>query len=230
MDRVHPALPAYPARSLPEEAANYLTHGTALILSIWGLLRLLSTTDSRGTVGQVAGVAIYGGSMVALYFASTIYHAVQHGCLKSRLRLFDHATIYLLIAGTYTPFLLALPRPWPTWGLGAIWCLAALGIFLKVSFGLRYERLSMATYLAMGWLGILAIRPLLERISAAGVAWLVAGGLAYTVGTLFYVRRDVKYSHAVWHMFVVLGSALHYGAIVLYVVPLTFLASAGRPS
>jgi hemolysin III len=210
------------AEALPEEAANYLTHGTGLAMSICGFLQLLSLTSGRGTAGQVAGVAVYGGSLVVLYLASTSYHAVQQARLKSSLRVFDHATIYLMIAGTYTPFLLALPNPWPTLGTSAVWLLAVVGIVFKIVFGFRYERFSIAMYLSMGWMGVLTVKPLFDRISAGGVAWLVAGGLAYTVGTLFYVRREIKYSHAVWHAFVLLGSSLHYGAIILYIVPLTF--------
>lgn len=208
-------LPAVPGS---EEVANYLTHGGGLVLSLCAWLQLLAMTQ-RGTPGQQAGAAVYGGSLIALYLASTSYHAVRHVGLKSKLRVFDHASIYLMIAGTYTPFLLALPGPWPTWGLAAVWLLAAVGVAFKIAFRFRYERLSVSMYLAMGWIGILAIGPLVERISADGVAWLLAGGLAYTVGTMFYVRKDVRYAHAIWHVFVLAGSALHYGVIVLYVVP-----------
>ncbi|HEV3138458.1 MAG TPA: hemolysin III family protein, partial [Pirellulales bacterium] len=123
---------------------------------------------------------------------------------------------------TYPPFLLALQNSWSTWGLAAIWFLAAAGVCFKAFLGFGYERLSVTLYLVIGWLGILAIQPLIERISTRGVAWLIAGGLAYSSGTFFYIRTEVKYSHAIWHVFVLLGSALHYGAIVLYVVPLTF--------
>ena len=158
-----------------------------------------------------------------LYLASTTYHAVRHAGLKTRLRVFDHASIYGLIAGTYTPFLLALPGRWPTWGLAAVWLMAAVGVAFKVAFGFRHERLSVGMYLAMGWIGVLAMGPLVQRITADGVAWLLAGGLAYSVGTLFYVRKDVKYAHAIWHLFVLAGSALHYGAIVLYVMPRAYL-------
>lgn len=205
-----------------EEVANYVTHGAGLAMSVCGLWQLLSVAAGRGTVGQVAGVALFGGSMIVLYLASTLYHAVERAGLKHSLRVCDHAAIYLLIAGTYTPFLLALPSPWPTWGLGVVWFLAALGIGFKLVLGFGYERLSVIMYLAIGWLGMLALPQLIDRISGRGVAWLLAGGVAYTCGTLFYIRREAKYSHAVWHVFVVLGTALHYGAVVFYVVPLTF--------
>jgi hemolysin III len=155
-----------------------------------------------------------------LYLASTLYHAVQHAGLKGKLRVCDHASIYLMIAGTYTPFLLTLPSPWPTWGLTAVWLLAMVGVAFKIAFRFRYERLSVTMYLLMGWIGVLAIGPLVERISADGVAWVLSGGLAYTVGTMFYMRKDVKYAHAIWHVFVLAGSALHYGAILLYVMPI----------
>lgn len=211
------------ATPLPEEVANSVTHGAGLVMSIGGLWQLLSATNGRGTFGQVVGVALFGGSMVVLYLASTLYHVVQRAELKKHLRVCDHAAIYLLIAGTYTPFMLALPNPWPTWGLGVIWLLAAVGVCFKLILGFGYERLSVVMYMAIGWVGILAIQPLVERISLAGVAWLIVGGLAYTLGIIFFVRDEAKYSHAVWHVFVVLGTAIHYGAITLYVVPLTFV-------
>jgi len=204
-----------------EELANCLTHGAGLALSIFGLQQLVAAAGTHSTAWQLAGFTVYGSSMVVLYLASCLYHAVQSAELKSKFRLLDHASIYLLIAGTYTPFLLALPRPWPTWGMAAIWSLALLGVGFKLVCGHRYERFSVTMYLAMGWLGIFALSPLLERVTPVGVSWIVAGGLAYTIGTLFYVRRELRYSHAIWHMFVVLGSGLHYGAVIFYVVPLT---------
>jgi hemolysin III len=203
-----------------EEVANYLTHGGGLLLSLCAWLQLLGMTG-HGTAGQQLGAAVYGGSLIVLYLASTSYHAVRHVGLKTKLRIFDHASIYLLIAGTYTPFLLALPGQWPTWGLAVVWLMAAAGVAFKVAFGFRHERLSVGMYLAMGWIGILAMGPLVDRITADGVAWLLAGGLAYTMGTMFYMRKDIKYAHAIWHIFVIAGSALHYGAIVLYVMPRT---------
>jgi hemolysin III len=210
---------------LSEEKANFVTHGAALALSLVGMQPLLAATAGCGSVAQVAGTAVFGASMVLVYLASTIYHAIQDARLKSTFQVIDHATIYLLIAGTYTPFLLALPAPWPTWALAAIWSLAGLGVLFKAVFGPRHERLSMTMYLAIGWIGVLAINPLVERVSCGGVACLLSGGLAYTAGTIFFTRHDVKYAHAIWHMFVVLGSALHYSAVVLYVIPLGFRLS-----
>ncbi len=208
------------ASSIGEETANSLTHGAGLLLGICGLWQLLSTATSHGTFGQVAGVAVFGGSMVVVYFASTVFHLVERSDLKKRLQICDHAAIYVMIAGTYTPFLLALPGPWRSWGLGAVWLMAALGVGFKLTMGVKQARLSTMMYLAMGWMGLLAIPALLEHISTGGVAWLLAGGLAYTFGTLFYIRPEVRYSHAVWHVFVVIGTVLHYGAILLYVVPM----------
>jgi len=215
------SLVCLPVVAASEEVANYLTHGGGLVLSLCAWLQLLAMTE-RGTPWQQLGAAVYGGTLIVLYLASTSYHAVQQAGLKSKLRVCDHASIYLMIAGTYTPFLLALPAPWPTWGLASVWLLAAVGVGFKIAFGFRYERLSVTMYLLMGWIGVLAIGPLVERISADGVAWLLSGGLAYTVGTMFYVRKDAKYSHAIWHVFVLAGSGLHYGAIVLYVMPRTY--------
>lgn len=214
-------LPLLAHHSGSEELANCLTHGAGLALSILGLQQLVSTASARGANWQLAGLAVYGSTMVVLYLASCLYHGVQSEALKRKFRTLDHASIYLLIAGTYTPFLLALSGPWATWGLATIWLLAALGIGFKLMFGHRYERFSVSMYLIMGWLGVFALRPLVDRVTPLGVSWLVAGGLAYTVGTLFYVRREKRYSHAIWHLFVVLGSGLHYGAVLFYVVPLT---------
>ncbi|MBI3838079.1 MAG: hemolysin III family protein [Planctomycetia bacterium] len=205
---------------LSEEVANYVTHGAGFALSVVGMHELIWATHGRGTVGQIVGVAVYTGSMMVLYLASTLFHAIRDPGLKSAFRAADHAAIYLLIAGTYTPFLLALPNP--AWILSLIWSLAGLGILFKVLFGFEHERVSLFMYMAMGWLGLVVTKSLAERVTVGAVAWLIAGGLAYTAGTMFYVRPEVKYSHAVWHVFVVLGTALHYGAIVFYVVPLTF--------
>jgi hemolysin III len=202
-----------------EEGANLATHGLGLVFSVAGAFQLLAATEGRGTAGQVIGTAIFGGSMVGVYLASSLYHAAQDERRKKRLQIIDHAAIYLMIAGTYTPFLLALPDPWPNWVLPAIWCLAALGVGFKARFGSAHQRLSMMTYLAIGWIGLLAIRPLVEHVSLDAVGFLLSGGLAYTIGTVFFVRRDIRYSHAIWHVFVLLGSALHYSAVILCVIP-----------
>lgn len=205
-----------------EEVANYLTHGAGLVMSLFGMQQLFTATHGRGTVGQVMGLGLFIGSMVVLYLASTLYHAVKTESLKKHLRTCDHAAIYLLIAGTYTPFLLSMTNAWSTWGLAAIWGTALAGVCFKLCFGFRYERFSIALYVLLGWVGVFTIYPLAQRISLHGIAWLLAGGVAYSAGTYFYIRSEVKYSHAIWHLFVLLGSALHYGAILLYVVPLTF--------
>jgi len=215
------SLVCLPAVAESEEVVNYLTHGGGLVLSLCAWLQLFAMTHD-GTPGQQLGAAVYGVTLIVVYLASTAYHAVRHTGLKTKLRVFDHASIYLMIAGTYTPFLLALPGAWRTWGVPAMWLLAAVGIAFKIAFGFRYERLSVTMYLLMGWIGILALGPLVERISTEGVAWLLTGGLAYTIGTMFYVRPEIKYAHAIWHIFVLAGSALHYGTIVLYVLPRTY--------
>lgn len=207
---------------LSEEAANYLTHGAGLVLSLAGVRHLLTEAAGHGSWRQVAGLGVFGGAMALVYLASTVYHAAEHAGWKRMLRVCDHAAIYLMIAGTYTPFLLSLSAPWRTWGLVGVWTLAAAGVVFKLVMGVRFDRLSVAIYLLMGWIGVLLIGPLVGRITAHGVGWLVAGGLAYSVGTLFYVRSDMRYGHAVWHLFVLLGSALHFWAVAAYVVPLTF--------
>ncbi len=213
------------ARPPSEEKANFVTHGAGLALSVVGMQQLLAAAAGRGSVAQVAGASVFGVSLVLVYLASTIYHAIRDARLKKTFRIIDHAMIYLLIAGTYTPFLLALPTPWPTWVLAVIWTLAGAGVLFKAFFGPRYARLSMAMYLAIGWVGVVAINPLVEHVSPGGVACLLLGGLAYTVGTIFFARHDVKYAHAIWHLFVVLGSGLHYSAVILYVIPLSFQLS-----
>ena len=203
-----------------EESLNSLTHGVAAALSCYGMVLLMAATHGHGSLAQVAGAAVFSGSMVLAYLASTLYHAAVNRRLKYALRIADHATIYLLIAGTYTPFMLALPDRSASWMLGIVWSLAGLGIASKIVFGFRFEQLSRATYLAMGWLGLLTLGPLVQRVPAGGMGCLLAGGLAYTSGMLFYTRGQVRYAHAVWHVFVMLGSALHFGAVLYFVVPL----------
>ena len=203
-----------------EEILNSYTHGVGLASSIAGFVVLLILAARYGTAWHIAGCIIYGSSLICLYLASTLYHGIPLLRWKRILKIFDHSAIYLLIAGTYTPFLLVNLRG--TWGwslLGVIWGCAMAGITFKFWFVDHAKALSTALYLAMGWLVLVAAKPLVAHVSAIGLRWLVAGGVLYTVGVVFYASRRVPYSHAVWHLFVMAGSVCHYLAVIYAVVP-----------
>lgn len=206
--------------TLREEIANSITHGIGAALSIAGLVLMLSLAARTGDGWRIAGVVVYGSSLVLLYLASTLYHAFQHPPIKRFWRRMDHIGIYCLIAGSYTPFLLVTLRG--TWGwilLGIIWTLAALGIVFKMFFMDRFKLANVAIYLLMGWLIVLIFGPLASQLGTAGVAWLIAGGLAYTGGVAFFVWERLPYNHAVWHLFVMAGSACHFCAVFFHVLP-----------
>ena len=201
-----------------EEVANAATHGVGLVASLAALPLLIILAARRGDAWGIVGASVFGASLVAVYFTSTIYHLVKPGRSKDVWRRLDHAAIYLLIAGTYTPFtLVTLRGPWG-WSLfGIVWGVAAAGISLKVIFGPRLRRLSTFAYLALGWLVIIAIQPLLARVGWSGLTWLVAGGVAYSVGVVFYAcDKRWPFSHSVWHVFVIGGSVCHTIAVALY--------------
>ena len=203
--------------SLGEEIANSVTHGIAALASVAALPILLVVTIGRGDPWQVTGGAVFGGTLVILYVASTLYHALPHPRAKRVFRILDHSAIYLLIAGTYTPFALgALRGPWGWTLLAAVWSLAALGITAKATLGFRFPRLSTAVYIVMGWLGIIAFKPLLTHIGVAGMMWLLAGGLCYTAGVIFFAWERLRYGHMVWHLFVAAGSVCHFFAVLWY--------------
>jgi hemolysin III len=214
--RMKTAIPTY-TRS--EEIANSLTHGAGLVLSVAGLSVLVTLAALRGDAWTVVGGAVFGASLVVLYGASTLYHALRARRWKRVLRVFDHAAIFLLIAGTYTPFTLAnLRGPWG-WSLfGVVWALAAAGVVLKAFFTGRFGILSTLIYLFMGWLVLLAIRPLVGALPHGSLVLLFAGGAAYTAGTLFYCWKRLPYHHAVWHLFVLAGSSCHFFAVLGSVV------------
>lgn len=202
-----------------EELANSLTHGLGLILSIAGLVTLLSLAVMRGSAWCIVGCAIYGSTLLCLYVASTLYHGVRSGRLKRILNICDHSAIYLLIAGTYTPFLLVNLRGGWGWSLFAvIWGLAMAGILLKVWLVKYSSILSTALYLLMGWLVLIAVKPMLLRVPLSGLLWLLAGGVLYTVGVVFYAWKKLPYNHAIWHGFVLAGSACHYFAVLCSVI------------
>ena len=203
-----------------EEIAASVTHGIGAALALVGLAVVVAAAARSGSARHVLSTAIYGGTLVFLYLASTLYHAVQQPRAKRVLKILDHVGIYLLIAGTYTPFtLVTLRGPWGWSIFGVIWGLAALGIALEAFWLFRPKWSSALVYVAMGWIIVIAMRPLMARLPAPGLALLVAGGLAYTLGTLFYVCKRVRYMHAVWHAWVLAGSACHFLAVRYYVVP-----------
>lgn len=205
-----------PSPSLGEEIANSITHGAGFIASLVALPVLAVSAAGRGPL-QMFGKVTFGAALVLLYGASTLYHALPPCRAKQVVRTLDHSAIYILIAGTYTPFAVgALRGPWGWWLLAVIWSLALFGIVAKATVGFRFPRLSTVVYLLMGWLILVAIRPLLASVALPGVAWLLAGGVAYTGGVLFYVRDRIRYNHMVWHLFVAAGSVCHFIAVLLY--------------
>lgn len=205
------------SQSPAEEFANSLTHGLGLLASI-AALPVLVGTAAGGGAWLVAAAAVYGASLVVLYTTSVLYHALTGARAKAVVRRCDHAAIYLLIAGTYSPFLLGpLRGPWGWSLLGVVWGCAVVGVCCKAIFGIRLQHLSTALYVAMGWLMLVAIVPLKRAVPPAGIAWIVAGGLLYTGGVAFYVvDRRVRFAHAVWHLFVLAGSAAHFWAVLRY--------------
>lgn len=206
-------------QTLGEEIANSVTHGIGAILSLAGLIVLVIIASTRGTAWHIVASVVYGVCLLLLYLCSTLYHALPGVRVKRLFRIFDHSAIYLLIAGTYTPFTLVNLRGVWGWSLfGVVWTLAACGIVFKGLFIGRLEMLSSAVYVAMGWVVVVAIRPLLSVLPWEGFLWLLAGGVAYTAGLLFYASKT-RYAHAVWHLFVLAGSVLHFCAVYRYVLP-----------
>ncbi|MBN1829172.1 MAG: hemolysin III family protein [Deltaproteobacteria bacterium] len=210
-----------PRYTVGEEIANSITHGIGVLGAIAGLVVLIMLASRYGDVWRIAASAVFAASLVILYGASTLYHSISFPRAKKILRTIDHVAIYLLIAGTYTPFtLITLRGPWG-WSLfGATWGLALLGILIQFTRLSRVRNLSLVLYLAMGWAVVAAIRPLIANLSGTALSLLIGGGMAYTVGTFFYVWRRIPFSHAIWHGFVLLGSTLHFFAVSLQVVRL----------
>jgi len=205
-----------------EEFASALTHGFGAVAALAGGIVMITLAALRGDGWQLAAAIVFSASMLLLYVASTLYHAVQRPLAKARLKVFDHCAIYLLIAGTYTPFTLVGLRGDVGRNLFiAIWSLAAVGIVFKLFFTGRFKLFSTAVYIAMGWLIVVAIRPVWVALDASTLAWLLAGGIAYTLGTVFYHRPSMRWSHAVWHLFVVTGSVCHYIAVLSQVLART---------
>jgi hemolysin III len=211
------ALPKY---SRGHELANSITHGLGIALSVAGLMVLVALAALRGTVWHVVSFSVYGVTLVLLFTASTLYHSVRSLRVKRILRAVDHSSIYLMIAGSYTPFtLVCLRGPWG-WSLFAcVWGAALAGIFIKAFYTGRFRALSTAIYLTLGWIAVVALKPLLGVLPLAGFVWLLAGGVVYSSGILFYAWKRLPYHHAIWHLFVLAASICQYIAVVLYVLP-----------
>lgn len=206
-------------QSRGEEIANSISHGTGFVATLAGFPFLIVSALQHGATA-VVGAAVFGASMSTLYLTSTVYHSLRSEHAKRIARIVDHGAIYLLIAGTYTPFTLgALHGAWGWTLFGMIWALALFGVLLKSMGGIKYHKLSTALYLAMGWLVVIAAKPLWLHVPGWGLFWLAAGGVAYTAGVVFYVlSHKVRYAHFVWHLFVLTGTACHYVAVLNYAV------------
>ena len=205
---------------IKEETINAVTHGARAVLGAAGLAVLVALAALRGDAWHVVSCAIYGATLVLLFTSSTLYHSFRGPRVKHVFRVIDHSSIYLLIAGTYTPFLLVSLRGGWGWSLfGVVWGLALAGIAFQVFFVDRFRLAQTLIYLGMGWLVVVATRPLLQRVPLGGLLWLLAGGLSYTLGAVFYLWKKLPYHHGIWHLFVLAGSVCHYFAILLYVIP-----------
>lgn len=204
-----------------EEIANAITHGIGVLLSIIALVFLIRYSVDKGTVWHVVSFTIYGITMLVLYVSSTLLHSFPEGKVKDILEVFDHSSIYLFIAGSYTPFLFVIVKGTIGWTLfGIVWGMAVCGIVFKMFFVKKFLFLSTLLYILMGWLIVLAWEPLTSVLSGGGLSLLVWGGILYTVGCVFYVWRGFPFHHAVWHLFVLAGSMLHFFSVFWYVLPL----------
>ena len=206
--------------SFCDELASSVIHGIGIVLSIAGLATLVAFAALHGDALAVTACAVFGTSLVLLYTASTLYHSISVAAAKPALRVLDHIAIYVLIAGTYTPFtLIALPGPWGLSLFVAVWILALAGSALELGLFRRYHKLAVLLYVGMGWIGMIAFKPLSAHLQTGGMLLLIGGGVAYTLGVPFYLWRRLPYHHALWHGFVLAGSVLHFLAVLLYVIP-----------
>ncbi len=206
--------------SVGEEIVHALTHGLGVILSIAALSWMLYVSIGAADPWRIAASSIYGATLIMLFLASTVYHSMYASRHREIFRLLDHCAIYLLIAGTYTPFLLVAMRTDTGWWLfGTIWALATAGIVKKLWFRHRFPKIALASYLAMGWLAVAAAPQIADAIGANGMAWLIAGGVSYSVGAVFYALDRIPFNHAVWHVFVLAGGLCHFLSIAWHVLP-----------
>ncbi len=209
-----------PRYTRAEERANSLTHGVGTVLAVIGLIVLIVCAKLHGTTRHVVSCSVFGAALILLYLISTLYHAVFHQQAKALLRILDHSAILVLIAGTYTPITLVnLQGVWGWWLFAVIWTLAIVGIVIETTRLRRYRKVMIGLYVSMGWAVVVAVRPMLHNFGHGGLWLLLAGGLAYTGGIVFYLWHRLPYNHAIWHLFVLAGSILHYFAILFYVIP-----------
>lgn len=202
-----------------EEKLNVITHAIGLLLSITALVFLILHASFDGTARHIVSFTIFGSSLILLYSASTIYHYVQKPALRRKLNILDHSAIYILIAGTYTPFTLVTLKGWVGWTIfGITWGIALIGVFFKMFYTGRFDKISTIAYIAMGWIIIFAIKPLIDNLPVNGLYWLLAGGVFYTIGAVLYSLPKIKYNHAIFHVFVLLGSFSHFMAVYFYVL------------
>jgi len=205
------------AQSPGEELANSVSHGVGLLAAIAATPVLLLSAVRHGGAARIAGAGVFAAAMVLLYLASTLYHALPGNRAKRVFQVLDHAAIFLMIAGTYTPFTLGVLRGAWGWTLfGLVWGLALAGVVLTAAGGVRYPKLTTSLYLGMGWLILVAVKPLWLRMPPEGLFWLLAGGIAYTVGVVFYAAKRLRYGHFVWHLFVIAGTACHFNAVLRF--------------
>ena len=204
---------------LRQERLNAWTHGVGALLSLVGGTILVALAATRGDEWRLVGAAVFGIALLLVYTSSTLYHSARDPVAKRRLKIFDHCAIYVLIAGSYTPFaIVGLRGHGGGWLLATVWALAAAGIVFKLFFTGRFKGVSTAIYLAMGWLAVAEAKPMIAYLTPATLAWLLAGGLLYSAGTLFYLNRRLHHAHAIWHGFVLLGSGCHFVAVSLLVL------------
>lgn len=203
-----------------EEKLNIITHGLGFLLSIAALVILVVKASESGNATLITSLAIFGSSLIVLYAASTLYHYAKTPEIRYKLNILDHSAIYVLIAGTYTPFCLVILKGWVGWTIfGVSWGLALLGIIFKVFYIGKYGKISTIAYVLMGWVIIIAIKPLIDNFPTPGLIWLLCGGLAYSIGAILYSVKKIRYNHAIFHVFVLIGSFCHFMAIFLYVLP-----------
>lgn len=204
-----------------EEIANAITHGIGALLSIAALVLLIVFSSLHGSAWHVVSFTIFGATMLMLYISSTMLHALPPGKAKNVFEVLDHASIYLFIAGSYTPILFIVVQGALGWTLfGVVWGLATIGIVFKAFFVKKYLFLSTVFYILMGWLALFAIQPIMTNLGTEGLIFLIGGGLCYTIGAIFYVWRGFKYHHAIWHLFVLAGSVLHFFLVMIFILPL----------
>jgi hemolysin III len=216
----HIFIKSHKKQTLIEELLNSVTHGIGALLGVAALVLLVVLSAEQDSAIKVVGSAIFGASLIIMYSASAMYHAVRKPYWKRLYKVVDHSSIYLLIAGSYTPVVLVVLNPGWGWSLfGVIWGLALLGLIFKLFATGKFEIISTTAYVCMGWLAIIAIKPLYDALPLAGFIWLLAGGISYTLGVIFYAWDQLRFGHAIWHLFVLGGSICHFFLILWYVVP-----------